>query len=142
MMILRRPIALKSSTRIILKLDIKLSQLNLQSKRSYNKRIFKNVQAKFQRNLENVIKKSKEHENVEAEPKLKIKKNISNAIEIIEDQNVIRKRQQILNKAYLESISEIISIHTNFDQLPHLNINNVSVCLKSARIYFFIFYLF
>ena len=98
-----------------------------QSVRFYNKRIAQAAQAKLQRSVKEVSRRIAEVRDVQIEPpKYKVKKNISAAVETIEDKDVLRTKRQILNKMYLESISEIISLHKNFEKLPRLNINNVS----------------
>lgn len=101
--------------------------INHQSKRFYNKRIAASVSLKYQRKLDQITKKVNEVQKVQFEPEpIKIKKNVSNLIETVEGKEVVKRKLQILNKNYLESISEIISLHKNFEKIPRLNINNVS----------------
>ena len=98
-----------------------------QSVRFYNKRIAEKAQLKLQRKLKETSQRISEVRDVQVEPpRLTVKKNISYAIETIEGKDVLRNKRQILNKMYLESISEIISLHENYEKMPRLNINNVS----------------
>lgn len=97
-----------------------------QSKRFVNARIARAGMLKLERTLKRVEEKINEYPEIQPEPVRRTKQEISNTIQIIEGQDVYKKRIEILNKSYLESISEIISNHANFDKLPRLNINSVS----------------
>lgn len=97
-----------------------------QSVRFYNKRIAVAAQAKLQRKLKETSQQISAVQNVQVEPPKRVKKNISNVVETIEGKDVLRTKKQILNKMYLEAISEVISLHENFEKMPRLNINSVS----------------
>lgn len=96
------------------------------SRRSKN-RLIENAALKFKRNLKLIEEKAVKLKDINLDPPTaKVKEGISQSIQLIEGKDVIRKKKEILNKVYLESISEIISLHDNYKQLPKLNINSVS----------------
>ena len=113
-------------------IKLRPNSVNCQQIRFYNKRIAQAAQTKLQRKLKETSQRINAVQHVQVEPpKMRVKKNISNAVETIEGKDVLRTKKQILNKMYLESISEVISLQENFERLPRLNINSVS-CLKIA----------
>ena len=109
-------------------LELRPNSVCWQAIRLYNRRIAEIAQTKLKRKLRETSKRISEVRDVQMEPpRLTVKKNISHAIETIEGKDVLRTKREVLNKMYLESISEIISLHKNYEKLPRLNINNVSV---------------